>query len=50
MDATTNYVRAAYNAAQGMLEDNQFNIKGEKVGKGFRAIWNPIYEKGDEYR
>lgn len=50
MDAMVNFVRASYNAAQSMLENSQRNIKGEKVGKSFTQIWDPVYKKGDEYR
>lgn len=38
IDAETHYVRAAYNAAQYMLE-NEFN-----------PIWDKVYKQGDEYR
>ena len=50
MDAKVNFVRASYNAAQSMLETSQRNIKGEKVGKSFKEIWDDVYKKGDEYR
>lgn len=42
--ATTNYVRAAKNAAYGALTVGQFTLDGETyVGESWQKIWQPIY-------
>lgn len=50
IEARTHYARAAYNAAGSMLDEYQRDRAGNKVGDGFKAIWDPIYAKGDTYR
>lgn len=49
IDAKTNYVRAAYNAANSMLDENQADISGKRVGDGLKKIFSPVYKKGEEY-
>lgn len=50
IDAKTHFARAAYNAAGSMLDEYQTDRSGNKVGDGFKAIWDPVYAKGDTYR
>ena len=49
VEAKTNYVRAAYNAANSMLDENQADISGKRVGDGLKKIFAPAYKKGEEY-
>lgn len=49
IDAKTNYVRAAYNAANSMLDENQADISGKRVGDGLKKIFSPVYKNGEEY-
>ncbi len=49
ISAITNYVRAAYNAAGGVLADAQFDINFNKVGESLKSIFEPVRKKGQKY-
>ncbi|MBR2070390.1 MAG: hypothetical protein IJ981_03085 [Clostridia bacterium] len=50
IEAKTNYARAGYNAGGQMLDGDQYDINGNRVGDGFKKIWDVVYKKGDDYR